>query len=73
MKTGWLKSGYKKKEKCDRCGFKFKHPEQATVYHVDGNIGNSDWVNLKTVCANCVIEVEHGRLPWAPSDLIPDR
>ncbi len=71
--AGWLKSGYKKKEKCERCGFRFKFPEQSSVYHVDGNVENNDWMNLKTVCCNCEVEIKHTNLPWKPSALIPDR
>jgi len=72
MPPGWLKSGYKKKEKCDKCGFRFKHTDQASVYHIDGNSNNNDWTNLKTICANCGIDVKHSKLPWVPSDLVPD-
>ena len=68
----WLKSGYKKKERCEKCGFKFKLHEQSKVYHIDGDVENCDWVNLKTICANCEIEILHGNLPWKPSSLVPD-
>lgn len=68
----WIKSGYKKKEKCEKCGFRFKFPEQSHVFHLDGNTENNDWFNLKTVCANCQIEVQHSKLPWRHSKLKPD-
>lgn len=69
--AGWLRSGYKKKEKCDRCGFKFKFPDQSIVCHIDNNTDNNDWANLKTVCANCYIEMQH--LPqWINTKLAPD-
>ncbi len=71
--AGWLRSGYKKKEKCERCGFRVKFTEQSAVYHVDGNVENNDWMNLKTVCCNCEVEIKHTSLPWKPSELIPDR
>lgn len=67
---GWLRSGYKKKEKCDRCAFKFKLNEQSEVYYVDGNIQNNHWANLKTVCLNCQQEISKTR--WRPSDIKPD-
>lgn len=67
---GWIRSGYKKREHCDRCGFKFKHIEQSNVYHVDGNLNNNNWVNLKTICLNCQPEITKTR--WKPGDLKPD-
>ena len=72
MPPGWMKSGYKKKERCEKCSFRFKFSDQATVYHVDGNVENNDWSNLKTVCANCGIEVRHGNLAWVTSEITPD-
>lgn len=67
---GWFKSGYKKTKACDRCGFKFKLAEQGHVYYIDGNINNNNWVNLKTICLNCQVEVAKTR--WKPSTLTPD-
>jgi len=72
---GWLRTGYKKKDKCEKCGFRFKHSEQANVYHIDGDTTNNDWFNLKTICANCAVEIQFGNLPWKPdskSKLRPD-
>jgi Zn ribbon nucleic-acid-binding protein len=66
----WVRSGYKKALKCDRCGFKFKLADQSSVYYVDGNIDNNNWLNLKTICANCRIEVAKSR--WRPSNLTAD-
>ena len=68
----WAKSGYKKKDRCEMCNFKSKTPKQMFVYHVDGNLKNNNWINLKTVCANCKIEVQGSRLPWKPAPLVPD-
>ena len=68
----WVKSGYKKKPTCDRCGFRAKYSAQLMVYHVDGNMNNSTVRNLKTVCQNCVVEVAKSNLPWKPGDLTPD-
>ena len=70
--TGWQKSGYTKKPQCDKCGFKFKFPEQSAVFYVDGNLKNNAWVNLKTLCLNCVQEVYKSRLPWKPAEIVPD-
>jgi len=71
--AGWIRSGYKKKEKCEKCGYRFMHGEQAVVAHVDGNIDNNSWVNLKTVCLNCQIAIKHSNLPWKISGgLVPD-
>jgi hypothetical protein len=70
--AGWIRSGYTKKEKCEKCGFKFKHVDQSLVYHVDGNLDHNDWLNLKTVCANCSIELSNSKERWKPSKLRPD-
>jgi len=68
----WQQAGYKKKTVCDRCGFRSKYSAQLVVYHVDGNLHNSDFKNLKTICQNCVIEVNRLDLPWRVGDLEPD-
>jgi hypothetical protein len=69
----WAKSGYVKKPQCDKCGFKFKFPvEQSAVFHVDGNLKNTAWGNLKTLCLNCVQEVYKSRVPWKPAEIVPD-
>lgn len=68
--ASWIKSGYKKSNKCDRCGFKFKLIEQSEVHYVDGNPDNSNWLNLKTICANCRLEVAKNK--WRPSSISPD-
>jgi hypothetical protein len=68
----WVKAGYKKKLQCEHCGFKAKYKEQLFVYHVDGNLNNTALSNLKTVCANCQIEVAKDGLGWKLGDLVPD-
>lgn len=69
----WYKSGYRKKPQCERCGFKAEIVEkQLLVFHIDGNLRNNDWSNLKTVCLNCRPMVYKSRLPWKPADLVPD-
>jgi hypothetical protein len=71
--TQWAKSGYKKPDRCELCNFKAKLPvKQLFVFHVDGNLKNNNWHNLKTVCANCRIELLHSRVVWKPSTIVPD-
>jgi hypothetical protein len=41
----WAISGYKKKERCELCNFKAKHIKQLFVYHVDGNLKNTNAFN----------------------------
>ena len=67
----WQAAGYKKKPTCDRCGFRAKYSAQLLVYHVDGNLKNVDWVNLKTVCLNCQQVVYKSRVPWQAADPVP--
>lgn len=71
-KPRWLAAGYKKKINCEHCGFKAKYKEQLFVYHVDGNLNNTALNNLKTVCANCQIEIAKTGLGWRQGDLVPD-
>ena len=68
----WHKAGYKKKPHCEKCGFKSKYREQLFVYYIDGNLNNSNHINLRTICANCQIEVAHEGLGWRQGDLVPD-
>jgi len=68
--ASWIRSGYKKRDKCERCGFKFKLSSQSAVYHIDGNDRNCNWANLKTICLNCQHEV--ARTHWKPGALTPD-
>ena len=68
----WKSAGYKKKNHCDRCGFRSKFAAQLLVYHIDGNLNNNTLRNLKTICLNCTIEIKKADLPWLPGDLEPD-
>ena len=68
----WALSGYKKKTQCEKCGFNAKQLDQLNVFHVDGNLKNNDWTNLKTVCLNCTAEVYKSKLKWKPSPSVPD-
>ena len=52
------RSGYKKKNKCDRCGFNSKTSSQMNIYYNDGNTYNVSMSNLRTYCSNCLIEVK---------------
>jgi len=70
---GWFKSGYRKKERCEKCNFKSRFPDQQLcVFYVDGNLRNNNWTNLKTICLNCQVEVYKSKLPWLPADIVPD-
>jgi hypothetical protein len=69
----WQASGYKKKMVCDRCGFRARSSAQMLVYHVNGDLNDSDLRNLKTVCLNCSVEVIREDLPWQRGDLEEDR
>lgn len=52
-----LKSGYKKKNECDRCHFPAKHHSQLSIVYLDGNRLNVSRLNLRTYCANCIAEI----------------
>jgi hypothetical protein len=69
----WKQAGYKKKMICDRCGFRAKVQAQTLVYHVDGNLNNSELRNLRSVCLNCTAEIMREDLPWRRGDLEEDR
>lgn len=68
----WALSGYKKKLVCDKCGFKSQHPDTFDVFHVDGNLTNCRFTNLKTVCANCQRVLYKEGVKWKQGDLRPD-
>jgi hypothetical protein len=68
----WALSGYKKKPHCEKCGFRADYTEQLSVYHIDGNLKNTNILNLKTVCNNCQIAISKQKLGWKQGDLIPD-
>lgn len=70
--TMWQKSGYRKTEKCELCNFKAKIPKQLFVFHIDGNLKNVGWHNLKTVCSNCRIELSVRQVPWRQGTIEPD-
>lgn len=68
----WEKAGYKKKTSCDLCGFKSLYPSQMTVYHIDGNLNNVAYNNLRTICLNCVEVVKRKEVTWKRGDLQVD-
>lgn len=68
----WFRMGYRKKQKCEMCQFQAKYYEQLVVCHVDGNLNNVDWSNLKTICLHCEIVTKKSTLPWKSSPLNPD-
>lgn len=68
----WEKSGYKKKQICDNCGFRCLYTTQMTVFHIDGNLKNSDFSNLRTICLNCVEVIKRKEVTWKRGDLQVD-
>jgi len=68
----WKSSGYRKAKKCEKCGFAARYASQLFVYHVNGNLSDVNRSNLKTICANCQIEVAEAGLDWRQGDLTPD-
>ena len=68
----WQQSGYVKKSECDKCSHKSRHPQQFNVFHVDGNLNNCRFNNLKTVCANCQRVLQAQGIKWVQGDLVPD-
>lgn len=68
----WAVAGYKKKAACDKCGFRAKLKTQLTVFHIDGNLNNCAFTNLRTVCLNCVEEIARNEPTWKQGDLQAD-
>ena len=68
----WYQLGYRKKDQCEKCGFKSKHPEQFNVLFIDGDLNNCRPSNLKTVCANCQRILQKEGVKWRQGDLLPD-
>lgn len=69
----WYKAGYRKKAVCDRCGFRARYPEpQMSVFHLDGNLKNTNEFNLKSICLNCRVELQLSGSVWRESPIIPD-
>ena len=70
--TPLQRSGYKRHNKCELCGFKAQDKAQLDVLFVDGNLKNTASTNLKTVCANCQRLQGVRRLGWRVGDLVAD-
>jgi hypothetical protein len=68
----WAQHGYKQKNVCDKCGFSSKYKEQFNVFHLDGDLTNCRYNNLKTVCANCQRVLHTEGHKWKQGDLTPD-
>lgn len=68
----WQKAGYKKKTQCDMCGYRTVYPSQTTVFHIDGNLSNTVFSNLRTICLNCVEIVKRKEVNWKRGDLTID-
>lgn len=71
-KPRWHQLGYRKKDFCEKCGYRSKHPEQFNVYHIDGDLNNCRPANLKTICANCQRTLQKEGVKWKQGDLIAD-
>lgn len=69
----WQYSGYKKKPRCELCGFKAVVSHQLDVYHVNGNKNDCNPYNLKTICANCQRLKSTQDLGWSIGDLEVDQ
>jgi len=68
----WKQKGYKQKTTCDRCGFRAKYPSQIVVFHVNGNLDDATITNLRSICLNCVVEIDKDDSPWKQGDLMRD-
>ncbi len=68
----WKQVGYEKKNSCEKCGYKSSHSEQFNVFHIDGNLTNCNYSNLKTICANCQRLIQKNGVRWKQGDLLPD-
>lgn len=71
-KPNWFKSGYKKKLTCDLCGFRSLFATQIAVFHLDGNLENIAFDNLRSICLNCVEMVKKKEVTWKRGDLQVD-
>ena len=68
----WQRAGYKMKSQCDKCGHRSLHREVFRVFHIDGNLDNCRYNNLKTVCANCALTLSKDGVLWKQGDLLAD-
>ena len=69
----WYRRGYRKKPACEVCGFEAALPDsQLLVFHINGDLRNTDNSNLKTVCLNCQQVLRKKKLPWKQAPVVPD-
>jgi len=68
----WFRAGYRLKTQCEKCGYRSNHKDIFRAFHVDGNLDNCRYSNLKTVCANCTIVLGKDPNGWRQGDLIAD-
>lgn len=71
-KPKWSQSGYNKKPTCDLCGFRSLYSSQIAVFHIDGNLENVDYINLRSICLNCIEVVKNKKVNWRRGDLQVD-
>ena len=68
----WHVAGYRIKKQCDKCGHKSNDESHFNVFHIDANLDNCKFSNLKTVCANCQRSLHLEGIRWKQGDLVPD-
>jgi len=68
----WAQAGYEKKKLCEKCGYTSTYLEQFNIFHIDGNLNNCSFKNLKTICANCQRILHIEGVKWKQGDLLPD-
>ena len=68
----WYVAGYRPKQQCDKCGHKSEYKEHFRVFHIDTNLNNCKFDNLKTVCANCISVLSKEGIKWKQGDLTAD-
>jgi hypothetical protein len=42
------------------------------VFHIDGDLTNTNFINLRTICLNCVEIVKNKEVNWKRGDLQVD-
>lgn len=72
MPEGWVRAGYKKKSKCERCGIPLYDPGVCEVHYVNGDITDNHFFNLRTICIICDYYIKHNIKKFNPDDLTPD-
>lgn len=68
----WQSKGYKKKTACDLCHFKSQYSSQILVYHIDGDLNNCEFINLRSICLCCVEVVKRKNFTWRIGDIEVD-